>query len=133
MKLGQMEQLGCKPAEYPLNEWSSVFLNTDPMSDDQLVEVPRKQLLERLPRQLSIGAGPSDIAWHAARRITHARKFPESISYVPAPCEWMILDKVGHNDRARFPVKERRFFDEAVSPEDELIEVICPTGRRHIG
>jgi len=33
-----------EPSEGPLYEWLCVFLEADTMSNDQLIEVPRKQL-----------------------------------------------------------------------------------------
>ena len=35
-----------KPSECPLHEWLCIFLDAHAVSDDQLVEIPRKQLFE---------------------------------------------------------------------------------------
>ena len=69
-----------EPSEGPLNEWLCVFLDADAMSDDQLVEVPRKQLFERSPRQVSISEGQPDVECNAAMRRCNARQFEQSIA-----------------------------------------------------
>ena len=69
-----------KPSEGPLHEWLRVSLDAHAMSDDQLVEVPRKQLFERSPRKISIREGQPDVEPNAAMRRCDARQFEQSIA-----------------------------------------------------
>jgi hypothetical protein len=52
--LGRQWMSAREPSEGPLDEWLRVFLDADTMRDDELVEVPRKQLFKRLSCQISI-------------------------------------------------------------------------------
>jgi hypothetical protein len=62
-----------EPSESSLYEWLCVFLDADTMSDDQLLEIPRKQLFERSAREVSIDERKSNIDRNAAMRICNAR------------------------------------------------------------
>lgn len=50
----------------PLYEWRCVYFEVWTMSDDQPIEIPRKQLSERSPRAASVCEGQPDIEWDAA-------------------------------------------------------------------
>jgi hypothetical protein len=78
------------------------------MSDDQLVEVPRKQLFERSPCELSIRERQPNIDRNAAW-ICNASTFVKSVEKGLTLCYRAILDEVGQDDRACFFVNEKDF------------------------
>src|ERR1035441_8614489 len=121
-----------KPSERPLHEWLCVFLDAYAVSDDQLVEVPRKQLFERSPREVSIREGQPDIERNTAMRRRNARQFEQRIANVLALHDGMILDQIIQDDRSRLFMKENDFLDEWVAFESELVKVVRPALRRHI-
>ena len=69
-----------EPSKGPLHEWLCVFLDADAVSDDQLVEIPRKQLFERSPREVSMNEGQPDVEPNAAMRRCNALQFEQRIA-----------------------------------------------------
>jgi hypothetical protein len=69
---GQRWMSAREPAEGPLDEGLRVFLDADTMRDDELVEVPRKQLFKRSPCEISIREAQSDVKRDAAMRMCNA-------------------------------------------------------------
>ena len=69
-----------EPFKGLLYERLCVFLEAHAMSDDQLVEIPRKQPFERAPRQVSIREGQPNVKRNAAMRRCNARQLEQSIA-----------------------------------------------------
>ncbi len=63
-------------------------------------------------------------------RRYNAFHFPQSIAKRLPLHDWMNLDQVIKDDRARLFVKEKHFFNEPVTFEGKLVEVIRPGLRR---
>ena len=81
------------------------------MSDNQLVEVPRKQLFERSSREASISEGQPDIEPNTAMRRCNALQLPQRVAKRLTLHYRMNLDQIIQDDRARLFVKEKDFFD----------------------
>jgi len=85
-----------EPSEGSLYEWFCIFLDADTMSDDQLVEISRKQPFERLARGLSISERQPDDARKTAMRICSATKFEQSLEKGLTLRHWMILGEISY-------------------------------------
>jgi len=53
-------------------EWLRISIDAVTMSDDQFVEVPRKQLFKRSSREISMSERQPDVDWNTALRIGNA-------------------------------------------------------------
>ncbi len=115
-----------QPSEGPLYECLRIFLHAGAVSDDQLVEVPRKQLFERSPREPSIREGQPDVEPNAAMRRCNALQSEQSIAKGPTLHYRMNLDQIIQDDRARRFVEENDFFDQGTAFEGKLVKVVRP-------
>ncbi len=118
-----------EPLERPLHKWLCIFADAGAMSNDQLVEIPRKQFLERLPREVAVREGEPDIEGNTAARRCNALQLEQSIAKAVILAHRMTLDEIIQDDRARLFMKEKNLFDEGVALEGKLIEVILPGSR----
>ena len=89
-----------EPIKGPLYERLCIFLDTGAMSDDQLVEVPRKQLVERLPCKVSIREGQPDVERNAAMLRCNAGKLEQGIEKGLTLRHRMNLDQIIQDDSA---------------------------------
>ena len=77
-----MATLTGKPSEGFLHKSLRVARDTDAMSDDQPVKVPRKHSLERSPCEFSVREGKPDVARDAAMWVGDAAKPEQNIMRV---------------------------------------------------
>jgi hypothetical protein len=103
-----------------------VCLDALAVCNDQLIEIPRHQFVERLPREASMNEGQSDIERHTAIGISDASKLEQCIAKKAPFQRGMILDQVIRDDRPRFAMKENDVLNQRVSSEWKLFEILCP-------
>jgi hypothetical protein len=119
-----------KPSEGFLHKSLRLARNTDAMSDDQPVKVPRKHSFERSPCEFSVREGKPDVARDAAMWIGDATKLEQSIfKHFPGNCS-MVLDEIRDYQCSRPLVKEEDLFDWQVAFEHKLIQIVHPIGWR---
>ena len=114
-----------QPTKGPFYECFRIFFYAGAVSDDQLVEVPRKQFFEGSPRQPSVREGQPDIEPNAAMRCNPLQS-QQSIAKGPTLHYRMNLDQIIQDDRARRFVEENDFFDQGTAFEGKLIKVVRP-------
>lgn len=68
--------------------------------------------------------------WRAIFRLINDRRIsigtPQSIADEVAPFDGMVLDEIGCNNCAGFPVEEPHFLDQDIAFEYELIKIARP-------
>lgn len=114
------------------DELPCTALNTSAMSEDQLLEVPGKKPIERLSRQISMDERKPDVQRHAPARRLYAGKPEKGIANRLTGGDRMVLDQIVEDHGAGFSMEEKNFFDQGVSSECKLIEVVGPIARRRI-
>ncbi len=106
-----------EPSEGSLYEFFCMFLDALAVSDDQLVEVPGKQLFKRSSREIAIREGQPYIERNAAVRMANALEFEQSVAKGLTLHDGMNLNQIIQNHRAGLSMKENHFLDERVAFE----------------